>query len=226
MTSVPPDRRKARHEAKRAEILLQAWLLAHRDGLAAISLRDLADSVGLRQPSLYVYFDSKLALYDGLFADGYRQLLEDFDAHDYTGEPRGALVRFLADQIAFASNDIVRHQMLFQRTIPGYEPSPESWALALEFYEKGSAAIKAAGIEEQADLDVFTAIVSGMSHQQVANDPGGSRWVKHAERAVDMFLAATATPQPQRVAHSPQPPSDSRNDPNTHPPTRHRKAKQ
>lgn len=226
MTSVPPDRRKARHEAKRAEILIQAWLLAHRDGLAAISLRDLAKSVGLRQPSLYVYFDSKLALYDELFADGYRHMLEDFDTHDYTGDPRGALVRFLADQITFASDDIVRHQMLFQRTIPGYEPSPESWALALEFYERGSAVIKAAGIEAQADLDIFTAIVSGMSHQQVANDPGGTRWVEHAERAVDMFLAAAATPQPQRPARPPQPPSDSRNNPNTHPATPNRKAKQ
>lgn len=203
MTTVQPDRRRARHETKRVEILTQAWLLAHRDGLAAISLRDLADSVGLRQPSLYVYFDSKLALYDALFADGYRQLLADFDSRDYCGDPRAALVRLLADQIKFAGDDIVRHQMLFQRTIPGYEPSPQSWALALEFYEKASAVIKAAGIQSQPDLDIFTAIVSGMSHQQVANDPGGTRWVDHAERAIDMLLAVAAPPQPTRRTRRP-----------------------
>jgi hypothetical protein len=31
--------------------------------------------------------------------------------------------------------------------------------------------------------------VSGLAHQQVANDAGGDRWVRLAERAVDMFLA-------------------------------------
>jgi AcrR family transcriptional regulator len=191
------DPRQQRREAKLAGILVEAWQLAHRDGLAAVSLHNLAAAVGLRQPSLYVYFDSKLALYDAMFADGYRQLLEYFAAHDYSGDPRDALVRFLADTVQFSGDDIVRHQLLFQRTIPGFDPSPESWALALEFYERASAVIKAAGVEDQVDLDLFTALVSGMAHQQVANDPGGTRWVAHAERAVDMLLAA-ATRSDQR----------------------------
>jgi hypothetical protein len=31
--------------------------------------------------------------------------------------------------------------------------------------------------------------VNGLAHQQVANDPGGNRWVRLAERTVDMFLS-------------------------------------
>jgi hypothetical protein len=31
--------------------------------------------------------------------------------------------------------------------------------------------------------------VSGLSHQQVANDPGGDRWVLLSRRAVEMYLA-------------------------------------
>src|ERR1700684_820952 len=73
--TVSTDRRGDRREAKNARILVEAWYLAHRDGLASISLRDLADRVELRQPSLYAYFDSKLGLYDMMFADGNRQLL-------------------------------------------------------------------------------------------------------------------------------------------------------
>ena len=42
------------------------------------------------------------------------------------------------------------------------------------------------------DLDLFTAIVSGLTHQQVANDPGGDRWVGVARRVVDMFLGEVA----------------------------------
>jgi AcrR family transcriptional regulator len=184
-----PDRRKARHEVKRAEILAQAWLLARRDGLAAISLRDLAESVGLRQPSLYVYFESKLHLYDAMFADGYRQLLSFIAGRSYGGDPRRALARFLGDLVQFSSDDIVRHQMLFQRTIPGFEPSAGAFALALEFYEVARELIAAAGVTDQRNIDIFTAMANGLAHQQVANEPGGKRWVRLASDVTEMFLA-------------------------------------
>jgi AcrR family transcriptional regulator len=189
VTTVQPDRRKVRHEAKRGEILAQAWSLAHRDGLAGISLRDLADTVGLRQPSLYVYFESKLDLYDAMFADGYRQLLNYVSERSYSGDPRRALARFLGDLVQFSSDDIVRHQLLFQRTIPGFEPSAETYALAIEFYETGRRLITAAGVSSQRDIDVFTAITNGLAHQQVANEPGGERWVRLAGQVTEMFLA-------------------------------------
>lgn len=189
MTTTQPDRRTVRHEAKRAEILAQAWLLAQRDGLAAISLRDLADSVGLRQPSLYVYFDSKLNLYDAMFADGYRQLLSFLAERSYGGDPRRALARFLGDLVQFSSDDIVRHQMLFQRTIPGFEPSPEAFAFALDFYEVARQLLAAVGVTDQRNLDIFSAMANGLAHQQVANEPGGRRWVRLAGRVTEMFLA-------------------------------------
>jgi AcrR family transcriptional regulator len=183
------DRRGQRREAKRARILVEAWSLAHRDGLAAISLRDLADRVDLRQPSLYAYFDSKLGLYDLLFADGNRQLLELVRAHPGGDDPRDALIEFVEVLVRFSAEDVVRHQMLFQRTIPGFDPSPASYALALEFYEIARQRLAAAGVSDPADVDLFSAMVSGLAHQQVANDPGGDRWGRLAERAVDMFLA-------------------------------------
>src|ERR1700728_2061851 len=115
--SVAVDRRGDRREAKKARILVEAWALARRDGLAAISLRDLADRVGLRQPSLYAYFDSKLGLYDLMFADGNRQLLalvdtlapgdDPHDPHD----PHEDLVEFVEVLVRFSTEDVVRHQL-------------------------------------------------------------------------------------------------------------------
>ncbi len=189
MTLASADPRQERRDAKRASILAEAWTLARRDGLAAISLRDLADRVGLRQPSLYVYFASKHDLYDAMFADGYRQLLEYVADRPPKGDPGKALARFAADLVQFSSLDIVRHQLLFQRTIPGFEPSPGSFALALEFYAAAVARLAAAGVTAQGDVDVFSALITGLAHQQIANDPGGKRWVRQAGRVVDMFLA-------------------------------------
>jgi len=189
VTTTPvPDRRQQRRQAKVAVILGAAWTLARRDGLAAISLRDLADTVGLRQPSLYVYFDSKLDLYDAMFADGWRQFL-DCVRHDYPSDPPEALARFVGECVQFSSDDVVRHQLLLQRTIPGFEPSPKSFAVAMEFYEFGSGLLRQAGVEAPRDIDLFTAIVNGLAHQQVANDPGGTRWVRLADMTVAMFLA-------------------------------------
>jgi AcrR family transcriptional regulator len=175
-----------------AGILAEAWKLARRDGLAAISLRELADAVGLRQPSLYVYFESKLDLYDAMFADGYRQLLDLLRGRRYGDEPRRALSRFVADCVQFSSADVIRHQLLFQRTIPGFEPSPASFELALQFYAFGRRLAEAAGVQTQADMDVLSALVNGLAHQQIANDPGGRRWVRLADQVVDMFLTDVA----------------------------------
>jgi AcrR family transcriptional regulator len=185
------DRRVVRREAKRSKIIEEAWDLAQRDGLGAISLRDLADRVDLRQPSLYAYFDSKLDLYDAMFADANRQLLEFVakrtSAHE---DPATALIEFVRVLVEFSSADVVRHQLLFQRTIPGFAPSPASYALALEFYEQARHRLEAAGATDQGDIDLFSALVNGLAHQQVANDPGGDRWSLLADRAVTMFLAA------------------------------------
>jgi AcrR family transcriptional regulator len=53
------DPRARRREATMQRILEAAWELAAEQGLAGISLRDLAAKVDLRQPSLYSYFEAR-----------------------------------------------------------------------------------------------------------------------------------------------------------------------
>ena len=88
-----------------AAIVASAWKLAREHGIAGVSLHALAREVGMRQPSLYEYFDSKHALYDAMFADGNRQLLQRLDALKLPENPRAALKKFLAEFVAFALED-------------------------------------------------------------------------------------------------------------------------
>jgi AcrR family transcriptional regulator len=186
------DRRRARHEATKARILEAAWDLAREQGLAGISLRDLAARVDLRQPSLYSYFDSKLALYDAMFAQGYRQLLDATRDVEPDGAPRDHL-RFMARMfVELSLEEPVRAQLLFQRPIPGFEPSAESYALAQEFYERTRRRFVAAGLDPEHDLDLYTALTAGIVSQQLANDPGGSRWTRLVDEMMEMFLAHVA----------------------------------
>src|SRR5579863_7977804 len=126
------DRVAQRRDAKVASIVEAAWGLAREHGVAGVSLHALAREVGMRQPSLYAYFDSKLALYDAMFADGNRQLLEQLDEVHLPHNPRTALKKFMAAFVAFAVEDPARYELLFERHIPGFRPSPESYLLAEE----------------------------------------------------------------------------------------------
>src|SRR5436189_4163572 len=114
----------ARREAKLASIVASAWKLAREHGIGGMSLHALAREVGMRQPSLYEYFDSKHALYDAMFADGNRQLLGQLDALTLPRDPRAALKKFLEAFMTFALEDPARCELLFQRHVPGFTPSP------------------------------------------------------------------------------------------------------
>ena len=184
-----PDRRGRRHAAKRARIIREAWSLVRRDGLAGISLRDLAERVDLQQPSLYAYFESKLGLYDLMFEDGQRQLLNQCLAREPLADAREELVAIVEDLVRFSSEDTVRHQLLFQRTIPGFEPSDAAMEPANEFVVLMVERLSAAGVDGQSEVDLFSAMVAGLAHQQVANDPGGDRYLVLSRRVVTLLLA-------------------------------------
>ena len=52
-----------------------AWQLARERGLSQLTLRDIAQRVGMRAPSLYSHFESKNAIYDAMFATGWTECL-------------------------------------------------------------------------------------------------------------------------------------------------------
>jgi hypothetical protein len=37
-------------------------------------------------------------------------------------------------------------------------------------------------------FDIWTALTGGLAAQQNANEPGGTRWLRLADDAIDMFL--------------------------------------
>ena len=171
-------------------IVATAWKLARTHGIGGLSLHALAREVGIRQPSLYVYFDSKRALYDAMFADGNRQLLERLDALKLPRDRRSAVKAFMRAFVEFAVEDPARCALLFQRPIPGFEPSGESYAYAQSVLNRAIDLLHAAGLEAQADVDCFIAMVAGLIDAQISNDPGGDRWTRHLGRLTDMYLDA------------------------------------
>jgi AcrR family transcriptional regulator len=60
-----------RRDSARLEILAAAWEAAREHGLGSLTLRDVAARVGMRPPSLYWHFDSKMTLYEAMFGQAW-----------------------------------------------------------------------------------------------------------------------------------------------------------
>ena len=154
-----------------------------------MSLHEVARRVGVRQPSLYGYVSSKLDLYDAMYGQAYEQLLARLDAADPGGTAREQLLRISRIILDFTVENPPRQQLMFQRTIPGFEPSPATYALAVSGSSTGAwASCRRSGAGSPAQVDVYTALVGGLGAQQVANDPGGDRFTRHLEALLDLFL--------------------------------------
>jgi AcrR family transcriptional regulator len=177
-----------RREAKIAVLIAAAWALAREHGIGGVSLHALARKVGMRQPSLYEYFDSKHALYDALFADGNRQLLARLDAVNLPRDSRAALKRYVGALVAFALEDAARYELMFQRPVPGFTPSPEAYAPAEAVLGGAVKLMHEAGVTAQADIDCIVAMTAGLIDAQMSNDPGGNRWTRHLNRLVDLLV--------------------------------------
>jgi AcrR family transcriptional regulator len=183
------DRVAERRAATRREILDAAWRIARERGLAQVTLRDVAHLVGMRAPSLYTHFESKNAIYDAMFADAWTECLAVMSAAAVSApaSPRAAMRLYARTFFDFAVGDLVRHQLMNQRTIVDFAPSAESYAPAVATLEVVQIDLAAHGITEQADFDLYVALVGGLIDAQLANDPGGDRWSRLLDRAIDMF---------------------------------------
>jgi AcrR family transcriptional regulator len=184
VTTTVSDRRSLRRE----QILTAAWEISAESGLGGLSLHEVARRVGIRQPSLYGYVSSKLDLYDAMYGQAYEQLLARLDATPPSGTAREQLVSLSRVVLDFVVEDPPRQQLMFQRTIPGFEPSAGSYALARRLVDRCTGLLSALGAGSAAHVDVYTALVGGLGAQQVANDPGGDRFTRHLEGLLAVFL--------------------------------------
>ena len=193
-SGVPGTRIATRRARAQREILDAAWAVMAREGVAALSVREVARSVGIRQQSLTYYYPTKQALLDALFADGFADLRGSFDGLPAVTDPVEGVVDVA---IAFVDHCVARpaaYHLMFQGTVPGFEPSEESHAIALTVLGELLDRLAAAGVTEPADLALVRGVMSGVAAEQIANDPAGRLFADQTERGVRAVLAEIQSP--------------------------------
>ncbi len=118
-----------------------------------------------------------------------RQYVEEEALVPSTGDPVTDIAAGVEFFMSFSMANPARHQLLFQRTIPGFVPSVESFAIAVEGLDAARRRLRAHGITDDAAIDMLTAIGTGLTTQQISNDPGGERWLRLGRQAAEMFYA-------------------------------------
>lgn len=187
--------REARRTSARVALVAAAWRLVARGGLAGLTLRELAKEAGTTTPTVYSYFDSKNAIYDAMFGDaaaGFEaEMRREWLAPAGTPERLVEAARRFFD---FCVSDIPRYQLLFQHSIPDFHPSDDSYAPAVRALQVAVDLLADCGADQPWQVDMWTAFLTGLVSQQIANDPGGDRWTALVGDVATMFLACVHNP--------------------------------
>jgi AcrR family transcriptional regulator len=190
------DRIAVRRAATRLEILDAAWVVARTKGLVELTLRDVADRVGMRAPSLYGHFASKHAIYDAMFEQAWSDYEATIPALEdaLPSHPRTAVRAIGAHFYDFTAADLARHQLMNQSVIAGFSPSAEAYAPSVRVLRRAHDTIVALTGATSEDFEVWVALLGGLINQHHANDAGGSRHRVLLDRGVDMWADAVGLP--------------------------------
>jgi AcrR family transcriptional regulator len=194
------SRRELRRSQTIEEILAIAVEVMAQLGVAGLSLSEVARRLGIKPPSLYKYFPSRLALFDRLFQLGHQQHLDAFRSGAEAAEPGlPALMSAVRAGGRWAIANQPLAQLLFWRPIPGFQPSADAYSPSLAMVDdvrrmvgdavhRGQLGRTAA---TQEGADVFSVLITGVLSQQLANAPDESfddgRFTRLTPRIFAMF---------------------------------------
>jgi AcrR family transcriptional regulator len=205
------DRRLRRRLETIEEIVDVAVEVMTEHGVGGLSLGEVARRMGMRTPSLYVYFDSKNAVYDAVFARGWRSqfaVMEPLHGNDERADED--LTAYLLDVassfIRWTMENPASAQLMMWRPVPGYEPSAEAFEPAVQMLQ--SARVMFTRLSERGlirpDVSVddllqtWTVLTSGVMTRQLANAPHESfeegRVTATLPALVSMFVAHYSQP--------------------------------
>lgn len=175
-TSSP--RRQLNHELMAKTILETARAIMREEGVAALSMQELARRLGMRAPSLYHYFSSKMEIYDALFKLGFTLYGEQMQAATQNSQTWQEEIRLAFEAyMTFAMQNPELYQLCFERPVPGFVPSKASLQVSLGLLQNGYA--RGARLRQAIDtdltseqvIDLLIAMMHGLTALHLANEP-------------------------------------------------------
>ena len=194
-------RRWRNHEATVQSILDTARAIMREEGVAALSMQELARRMDMRAPSLYNYFSGKMDIYDALFRLGYNLWAEHLKEISQGSAGLGdELRKVIEGYMSFALKNPELYQLFFERPVPGFVPSPESLELSFGILNEAGQRVEQykqelnTALTSEQILILVIAVSHGLTAMHLANEPhlplGQGRFGSLVPAAVSMIEKA------------------------------------
>ena len=109
----PSARHVARAHDQRERILDAARRIVTHEGLAALSMRKIADAIGYSPASLYLYFAGRDAIAEALGQEGYAQLLAQLEPLTLIADARERLHALAHAYVAYGCDHPQTYELIF-----------------------------------------------------------------------------------------------------------------
>ncbi len=176
--SLTSPRRQQNHDATVQTILDTARAIMREEGVAALSMQELARRMEMRAPSLYNYFSGKMDIYDALFRLGFTLYDEHISALMETSTGWRDEIRIAIEgYMSFALENPELYQLCFERPVPGFVPSPESLELSFGMLNWSYGRVEQLKAELETELsseqivNLVIATAHGITAMHLANEP-------------------------------------------------------
>ena len=171
-------RRQRNRERMMASILEAARGIMREEGVAALSMQELARQMEMRAPSLYNYFTGKMDIYDALFRLGFKLFSEHMAQATQAAQSWEEEIRLSMEAyMTFALQNPELYQLCFERPVPGFVPSEESLQVSFGALQQAYARVAnlynsfEAGLPPEQTVDLVIAMMHGLTALHLANEP-------------------------------------------------------
>lgn len=186
--------RAAGKASLRRMLLDTASSLLERHGPDALTMRRVAAEAGCSTSVLYTMFGAKAGIAEALWREGFDRLSAALDGA--TGAD--PLERLAAMGRAYRANALANksyYAVIFQRPIPGFEPSPEAYAASLKPLRALADAVAdciSAGIFRPEDPSHIAGVLWAATHGAVSLELAGYEGAVDTEHRFNDLTAAAA----------------------------------
>ena len=180
--------------AVRRLVLDAASRLLEAEGPEALTMRRIAGQVGCSTSVLYTMFGGKAGLAEGLWREGFERLR---GAMERVEDP-DPLGRLAALGRAYRENALANrayYAIMFQRPIPGFQPSAAAYAESLrplQLLVEAAADCVRAGVFRPVDPTRIAGVLWAAAHGAVSLELAGYEGAVDAEARYQELMAAAA----------------------------------
>jgi AcrR family transcriptional regulator len=107
----------------------------HEHGAAELTLRRVAQQAGSSTMGIYSCFGGRVGMLEAIYRRGFELLKDAITSAPANADPRQAIIAIATAYRRFALGNPALYALMFERPLPGFDPSPQlrSWALDLTF---------------------------------------------------------------------------------------------